>query len=135
MASANTTMLTDDEVALLREPVLAHLATVMPDGSPQVTPVWVDTDGEAILMNTAKGRVKHRNIQRDPRVAVSLSARDDNYRIVVVRGRAELVDQGAEEHIDRLAKKYLGQDRYPMRQPGMVRVTIRVVPEHVIRRR
>jgi PPOX class probable F420-dependent enzyme len=127
-------MLSDDQIALLREPVLAHLGTTMPDGSPQVTPVWVDTDGEAILLNTAKGRVKHRNIQRDPRVAVSLTDRQDDHHTVVVRGRAELIDEGAEEHIDRLARKYLGQDRYPGRQPGMERVTIRIVPEHVIRR-
>ncbi len=134
MADPSMARLTEDQIGLLREPVLAHLATSMPDGSPQVTPVWVDTDGEAILMNTAKGRVKHRNIQRNPRVAVSLTARDDDHRTVVVRGRAQLVDEGAEEHIDRLAKKYPGEDRYPFRQPGMERVIIRLVPERVIRR-
>jgi PPOX class probable F420-dependent enzyme len=135
MAGPTTNTLTDDQIALLREPVLAHLATLMPDGSPHVTPVWVDTDGEAILLNTAKGRVKHRNITRDPRVAVSLTDRDDYYRTVVIRGRAQLIDEGAEEHIDKLAKKYTGKDRYAGRQPGMERVIIRVVPERVIRRR
>ncbi len=132
MAAPGPARLTDDQIALLREPVLAHVATVMPDGSPQITPVWVDTDGEAILINTARGRVKHRNILRDPRVAVSLTARDDDHRTVVVRGRAKLVDEGAEDHIDRLAKKYTGQDRYPWRTPDMRRVTIRIVPEHVV---
>ncbi len=132
MAAPGPARLTDDQIALLREPVLAHVATLMPDGSPQITPVWVDTDGEAILINTAKGRVKHRNILRDPRVAVSLTARDDDHRTVVVRGRAELVDEGAEDHVDRLAKKYTGQDRYPGRTPDMRRVTVRIVPEHVV---
>jgi PPOX class probable F420-dependent enzyme len=126
--------LTDDQVALLREKVLAHVATVMPDGSPQVTPVWVDTDGEAVLFNTSKSRLKYRNLSRDPRVALSLSARDNDYRTVVMRGRAEFIDEGADAHIDRLAKKYLGVDSYPRRQSGEVRVTVRVVPETIHRR-
>ncbi|MGD1054407.1 MAG: PPOX class F420-dependent oxidoreductase [Candidatus Dormibacteria bacterium] len=126
--------LTDDQVALLRERVLAHVATVMPDGAPHVTPVWVDTDGEAVLFNTAKGRLKYRNLSRDPRIAISLSAKDDDYRTLVVRGRTEFVEEGADAHIDRLAKKYLGVDSYPHRQPGEVRVTVRVIPETIQRR-
>jgi PPOX class probable F420-dependent enzyme len=126
--------LTDDQVALLRDKVLAHVATVMPDGSPQVTPVWVDTDGEAVLFNTAKSRLKYRNLHRDPRIAISLSARDNDYRTVVMRGRVEFIEEGADAHIDRLAKKYLGADSYPGRQPGEVRVTVRVVPEAILRR-
>ena len=106
----------------------------MPDGSPHVTPVWVDTDGEAVLFNTAKGRLKYRNLSRDPRVAISLSAKDNDYRTVVMRGRAEFIEEGADAHIDRLAKKYLGADSYPGRQPGEVRVTVRVVPETIHRR-
>ena len=135
MASQSHPTLTDDQVALLREKVLAHVATVMPDGSPHVTPVWVDTDGEAVLFNTAKGRLKYRNLRRDPRVAISLSAKDNDYRTVVMRGRAEFIEEGADAHIDRLAKKYLGADSYPARQPGEVRVTVRVVPETIHRRR
>ena len=135
MASATPPTLTDDQVALLREKVLAHVATVMPDGSPQVTPVWVDTDGEAVLFNTAKGRLKYRNLRRDPRVAISIAARENDYRTVVLRGRAEFIEDGADDHIDRLAKKYLGADSYPGRQPGEVRVTVRVVPEAIHRRR
>ena len=134
MASATHPTLTDDQVALLRDKVLAHVATVMPDGSPHVTPVWVDTDGEFVLFNTAKGRLKYRNLSRDPRVAISLSAKDDDYRTVVLRGRAEFIEEGADAHIDRLAKKYLGVDSYPHRQPGEVRVTVRVVPETIQRR-
>ena len=134
MASSSHSPLTEDQVALLREKVLAHVATVMPDGSPHVTPVWVDTDGEAVLFNTAKGRLKYRNLSRDPRVAISLSAKDNDYRTVVMRGRAEFIEEGADAHIDRLAKKYLGADSYPGRQPGEVRVTVRVVPETIHRR-
>jgi len=134
MPSPSHLRLTEDQVALLREKVLAHVATIMPDGSPQVTPVWVDTDGEAVLFNTAKGRLKHRNLSRDPRVAISITDRNDDYRTVVIRGRAELIDESADELIDRLAKKYRGLDRYPFRQPGEERVTVRVLPETIHRR-
>ncbi|MGP8161902.1 MAG: PPOX class F420-dependent oxidoreductase [Candidatus Dormibacteria bacterium] len=129
MASPSHPQLTDDQVALLREKVLAHVATVMPDGSPHVTPVWVDTDGEAVLFNTAKGRLKYRNLSRDPRIAISVTDRNNDYRTMVIRGRAELIEEGAADHIDRLAKKYRGLDRYPNRQPGEQRVTVRVLPE------
>ena len=122
--------LTADDVKLLQEPQLAHVATLMADGSVQVTPVWVDTDGEAVLFNTAKGRLKHRNIERDPRITVSVADRANDYRWVVVRGRAEVTEEGADAHIDKLAKKYLGADTYPFRQEGEVRVIVRVVPEH-----
>ncbi len=134
MAAPSGPTLTDDQVALLREKVLAHVATVMPDGSPQVTPVWVDTDGETVLFNTAKDRLKYRNLSRDPRIAVSIAARENDYRTVVIRGRAEFIEEGADDHIDRLAKKYRGLDRYPGRKPGEVRVTVRVVAETIHRR-
>jgi PPOX class probable F420-dependent enzyme len=125
--------LTEDDLALLREPFLAIVATRMPDGSEQLTPTWVDTDGTNVLFNTAKGRVKHRNILADPRVSIAVYDPSNFYRWVSVRGVAELVDEGADEHIDRLAKKYLGVDKYPMRQEGEVRVIVRVVPQHVLR--
>lgn len=127
-----TAQLSDDQMALLNERVLAHIATTMADGSPQVTPVWVDTDGDAVLFNTAKGRVKHRNIERDPRIAVSVVDPKNDYRTVVLRGRAEFVDEGADAHIDRLTKKYLDKDSYPFRTPGEQRVTVRVVPESIV---
>jgi PPOX class probable F420-dependent enzyme len=120
--------LSQDQVALLQEPQIGHVATVMADGRPQVTPVWVDTDGEALIFNTAKGRVKHRNLVRHPYAAVSVVDRNDPYRVAVVRGRVEMTEEGADEHIDRLAKKYLGVDKYPMRAPGEQRVIVRVVP-------
>ena len=120
--------LSEDNVALLNSKVLAHVATVMADCSPQVTPVWVDTDGEAVIFNTAKGRVKYRNIEREPRVAVSVVDRDDPYRTVVVRGQAELIDEGADAHIDKLAKKYLNLEKYPHRTPSEVRVIYKITP-------
>ncbi len=121
-------MLSDDEIKLLNERQLAQVATVMPDGSPQLTAVWVDTDGDAVIFNTAKGRVKHRNILRDPRIAVLVADKDDFYRTFSARGRAELVEEGADEHIDALARKYLGADTYPFRSPDEERVIVRLVP-------
>ena len=110
----------------------AHLATLMPDGSPQVTAVWVDYDGTHILVNTAEGRQKPRNIRRDPRVAIDVIRQGSEYAFAQVRGRVvEVTSEGAEEHIDRLAKKYLGRDKYPFRQPGEERIIFKIAPEHV----
>lgn len=117
---------------LFSAPNFAHLATLMPDGSPQVSPVWVDMDGDRILVNTAEGRVKPRNVRRDPRVAVSIVKQDNPYSTAFIRGRVvEVTHDGAEEHIDKMAKKYLGQDRYPYRRPGEQRVILVIEPEHV----
>jgi PPOX class probable F420-dependent enzyme len=110
----------------------AHIATIGPDGFPQVTPVWVDYDGTHIRFNTARGRVKMRNLQNDPRVALSVQDPDNPYRYLQVRGRVtETTEKGADEHIDALAKKYLGQDRYPHRRQGEVRVMVKVTPEKI----
>ena len=112
----------------------ANIATLMKDGSPQVTPVWVDYDGEFILINTAEGRQKMENIMRDPRIALSIQDPDNPYRKLIVRGRViEETEQGADEHIDKLAKKYTGADTYQNRIPGMVRVILKIKPEHVSR--
>ena len=117
---------------LFQEPNYGHLATLMPDGSPQVTPVWVEMDGNRILVNTAEGRVKPRNVRNDPRVAISIHRQDNPYSAAFVRGRVvEITHEGADELIDKLAKKYLGQDRYPYRQPGEQRVILVIEPEHV----
>lgn len=121
-------ILTDADVALLNEPQLAHVAVVDPNGAPHVTPVWVDTDGEHILFNTAKGRVKYTSIANNPVVAVSVVDKADDYRTLWVRGRAEFVEEGADAHIDRLAKKYLGKDSYPFHRPGEERVIVRITP-------
>ena len=117
---------------LFEEANFGHLATLMPDGSPQVTPVWVDFDGTHILVNTAEGRQKPRNIRRDPRVAMDVVRQGNAYAFASVRGRVvEVTREGAEEHIDKLAKKYLGRDRYPWRQPGERRIILKIAPEHV----
>ena len=117
---------------LFAKKAFAQLATVGPDGAPQVTPVWVDFDGTHVRFNTAKGRVKVRNLARNPRVALSIQDPDNPYRYVQVRGRVvETTEKGADAHIDALAKKYLGQDKYPFRQPGEVRVMYKVLPERV----
>ena len=124
--------LSDGVKKLFREPNIAHLATLMPDGSPQVSPVWVDVDGNRILVNTADGRVKPRNIRRDARVAISIHNQDNPYSAAFVRGRVvEITHEGADELIDKLAKKYLGQDTYPYRQQGEQRVILVIEPEHV----
>jgi PPOX class probable F420-dependent enzyme len=116
---------------LFDKKAFAHLATLMPDGTPQVTPVWCDYDGTYILFNSAKGRQKDKNIRRNPAVALSLQDSDNPYRYLEVRGRvAEITEEGADQHIDKLAKKYLGVDKYPGRQPGEVRVIYKVKPEH-----
>jgi PPOX class probable F420-dependent enzyme len=117
---------------LFSKQAFAHLGTVMPDGSPQVTPVWVDYDGNHIRVNTAKGRVKDRNMRRNKKVALSITDPENPYRHVTVRGEVEdITEQGADAHIDSLAKKYLGKDKYPFRQPGEVRVIYKIRPEKV----
>jgi PPOX class probable F420-dependent enzyme len=117
---------------LFDKKAFAHLATVGADGTPQVTPVWIDFDGRHVRFNTARGRVKTRNFERNPRVALSIQDPENPYRYVQVRGRVvEVTEQGADAHIDALAKKYLGQDRYPHRRPGEVRVTVKVAPETI----
>ncbi|WP_434742597.1 PPOX class F420-dependent oxidoreductase [Micromonospora sp. SH-82] len=128
------TILTDKDRALLAEPQLAHVATIEPDGSPHVTPVWVDTDGEHIIFNTAKGRQKYTNIQRNPVVAVSVVDKADDYRTLWVKGTADFVEEGADEHIDRMTQKYLGQETYPFRQAGEERVIVRITPTHKLGR-
>jgi PPOX class probable F420-dependent enzyme len=108
------------------------IATVREDGSPQATPVWIDYDGEAVLVNSAYGRTKVTNLQRDPRATVTvLPAEDQQSGYVMVSGRTELVDERAREHIDKLAKKYLGEDSYPYLGPGERRVIIKIHPEIV----
>jgi PPOX class probable F420-dependent enzyme len=115
---------------LFKKKAFANLATLMPDGRPQVTPVWCDFDGQYVLVNSARGRQKDRNMRRDPRVSLAISDPDNPYRYIEIRGRvAEITERGADEHIDRMARKYLGQDKYPNRQPGEVRVLYRIRPE------
>lgn len=117
---------------LFDKKALASMATLMPDGQPQVTPVWCDFDGSNVLVNTAVGRVKDLNLQRDGRVTLAIIDPDNPYRYLEIRGN--VVDRtvsGADAHIDRLAKKYLGVDSYPYRRSGEVRVLYRIKPEHL----
>lgn len=115
---------------LFSKPAFANLATIMPNGSPQVTPVWLDYDGKHLLVNSAKGRQKDRNMRREPRVSLAIMDPENPYRYLEVRGRvAEITEKGADAHIDKMAKKYLGKDKYPGRAPGEVRVLYKIEPE------
>ena len=117
---------------LFEKKAFAHLATIMEDGTPQVTPVWVDYDGTHVLVNSAKGRVKDRNMEERPNVAVEISDPDNPYRYLAVRGRVVGIDENdARAHIDKLAKKYTGADKYPGSQDETRRV-YRIEPESVI---
>jgi PPOX class probable F420-dependent enzyme len=125
-------ILTDQQADLFRGKNWGVVTTLREDGSPHSTPVWVDSDGEHVLFNTAVGRAKERHLRRDPRVSVTvLPAENQQAGYVSVTGRAELVEEGAVEHIDKLAKKYIDQDTYPYLQPGEERIIIRITPDKV----
>lgn len=117
---------------LLTGVAFAHVATLMKDGSPQVTPVWIDVEGEIVVFNTAEGRLKTRNLDRDGRVALSIQDPQNPYRYLQIRGRViDRTHDGADAHIDKMAKKYLGLDTYPYRNPAEQRVVYRIEPASV----
>ena len=117
---------------LLNKKAFANLGTIMSDGSPQVTPVWVDYDGKYVRFNSAVGRVKDRNVRRDPRVSLSILDPENPYRYLAIRGRVvEITQDGADDHINSLTQKYTGQPVYPYRQPGEVRVTYKIEADKV----
>ena len=117
---------------ILNKRGFAHLATLMSDGSPQVTPVWFDYDRTHIRINSAKGRLKDKNMRRDKRVALSIQDPDNPYRYIAIRGDVdEITENGADAHIDALAKKYLDKDHYPFRAPGEVRVMYKIRPDKI----
>ena len=127
-----TDTFTDASRAIFAKNVLAHVASLGPDGAPNVTPVWVELDGDDIVINTALGRAKARNLAADDRVAVSLTDPDDPYVVIAVRGTVVgFTTAGADEVIDRLAKKYLDLDAYPFRREGEIRVTVRIRPDRI----
>ena len=127
-----TQKLSEEQRKIFSKKAFVHLATRMKDGSPQVSPVWVDTEGDHIVVNSAKGRLKDRNMRADPRVALSVTDPDDPYIAIMVRGRvAKITEEGADAHIDKMAKKYLGQDQYPYRTSDEVRVLYYIEPERV----
>ena len=122
----------DGFLDLFSRPAFAHLATIMPDGTPQVTPVWFDFDGTYIIVNSARGRQKDRNMRRNPNVAVEITDPENSYRYIQIRGKVvEITEQGADESIDSLARKYLNVERYPNRRPGEVRVIYKIRPERI----
>ena len=124
--------LPDDLKAAIDGPTFAHLTTLDPDGSPQSTAMWITREGDQIVFNTAQGRRKWRNLNRDPRVAISISSPDEPYRNWSIQGRVvEMRTSDGVAVIDRLAEKYLGEPKYPWLTPGMVRVTVIVEPTRI----
>lgn len=124
--------LSERQAELFRGKNWGTVVTLRKDGSPHSTPVWVDTDGERVIFNTAVGRAKERHIRRDPRVAITvLPAEDQQAGYVTVYGTAEISDEGAFDEIDRLAQKYIGQEKYPYLQPGEQRVNVLITPERI----
>ena len=125
--------ITDENIVRLFEGRnFAFLATVRKDGSPQVTPTWIDRDNDTILINTAKGRVKQENVSRDPRVSISLVDDRNPYSMVTISGKViEQTTEGADEHIDKLARRYLNADRYPNHSADVKRVILKIKPERI----
>jgi len=120
-------------IDIIEKKSFAQFATLIPDGSPHVSTVWIDHEDGTVLVNTAKGRQKDLNVRRDPRVSLCILDPDDPYRQLIIHGRVvDITEQGADDHIDKLANKYLGRERYPNRSPGEVREIIRIQPEEVI---
>jgi PPOX class probable F420-dependent enzyme len=126
-----TATLTEKQRAFLEEPFYGAVTTLRADGSPHTTVVWVDVDDDGVMFNTAAGRAKVLHLERDPRVSLIVIDSHDPYRWLSVSGRADLTTEGADEEIDKLAKKYLGKDEYPWRNPEEQRITVRIHPEHV----
>jgi PPOX class probable F420-dependent enzyme len=117
---------------IIQKNSFAFLGTLMKDGSPHVTPVWIDIVDNTILINTAEGRIKQKNVSRDPRVSISLIDEENPYSMVTIRGQVvEQTSDGADEHIDKLAKKYLNADKYPGHSPNIKRVILKIRPEKI----
>jgi PPOX class probable F420-dependent enzyme len=126
-------VLTEEQKEFFQKPNFGHLATLQADGSPHVTPVWIDSNDEHIMINTAEGRKKVKNVRRDPRVAIEVADRENPYSMLSVRGKVvDITSEGADDHIDALAKKYLGQDSYPFRVPGEQRLILKIKPTKFI---
>src|SRR5438309_619678 len=130
---SNNQIINSEVTTLLEGKNFAFVATLMKDGSPQITPTWIDLEDNIILVNTAEGRVKHKNVSRDPRVAVSIVDEKNPYNMVTIRGRVvEQTTIGADVHIDKLAKKYLGVYKYPFRSPTTEkRIILKIKPENI----
>ena len=125
-------VLTEPVIKIIKDKNFAFFGTVMKDGRPQVSPVWIDIEDndDIILINTAQGRIKHKNVSRDPRVSLSIIDRNNPYSMVSIQGTViEQTTIGADQHIDKLAKKYLNNDRYPSHSPSITRVICKIKPE------
>ncbi len=116
---------------VLGDKAYGHVVTFRPDGKPQVTMVWMDVEGDEALFNTAEGRVKPQNLRRDPRVIVSVQDRNDPQSYLVLHGKATITEPGADAHIDKLAKRFLGADKYPFRRPGEKRLIVRIKVDRI----
>jgi PPOX class probable F420-dependent enzyme len=126
--------ITEPVIKLLEGKNFAFFSTLMKDGSPQITPVWVDWEKNTntILINTAEGRLKQENVSRDPRVAISIADHNNPYEMVTIRGKViEQNTEGAIEHADKLAKKYMGLDKYPYHSPNEKRIVLKIKPEKI----
>ena len=123
--------LTEKARAFLEQPFVGEVTTLRDDGSPHTTVVWVDVDTDEVIFNTAVGRAKERHLRKDPRASLIVVDPQDPYKWVAVSGRAELTTEGADAEIDKLAKKYLGKDEYPWRNPEEERINVRIRPKHV----
>ena len=116
---------------ILQDRAYGHVITFNADGRPQVTMVWMDVEGDEVLFNTAEGRLKSKNLRRDPRVIISVQDRSDQQSYLVFHGKATVSEAGADAHIDKLAKRFLGADTYPFRRPGEKRVVVRVKVDRI----
>ena len=127
-----TSNMSPEVAKLIEDKNLAFVATLMKNDSPQITPVWIDLVDGMILVNTAKGRVKQKNVSRDPRVAISIVDRNNPYNMVTIQGNVvEQTTEGADKHIDKMAKKYLDVDKYPFAMPGEERILLKIVPSKI----
>lgn len=125
--------LAERAIALIDGKNFAYLATLLPDGSPHVTPMWIDHEGDMVLMNTAKGRIKQKNITRDPRVSITIVDSNNPYDRIIIHGRVvSQSEQGAEAHIDKLAKKYTGANKYQKTSPTEKRIILRIEPSRIL---
>ena len=128
--------LTDSARKMLEGKNFVYIATVNPNGTPQVTPTWVDTDGNYVLINTAVGRVKHRNVKKNPHVALAITDQANPYNLIIIKGKVvdQVTGKVAEDHIDKMAKKYQGLEKYPHRRPGEKRILLKIEPIRVVSR-
>jgi PPOX class probable F420-dependent enzyme len=127
-----TGRISTDVEKLLKDKNLAFVATLMKDGSPQITPTWIDLVDGIIIVNTAEGRIKQRNVSRDQRIAISIVDQNNPYNMVTIRGKViEQTTQDADKHIDKMAKKYLGVDKYPFAMQGEKRILLKIVPQKI----